>query len=324
MKKITFLFLLTMISFTIFTVQSCTETTQAPTEEIATAADYFNQNKFEEALTAANELLDESPEDYFVWTIKGRSLFSLDKQSEGIEAITKAIEINPEYAKAFAYRASMYHATGESEKAFQDVNVAIKADKTNGDLFKLKTNIFYALGEYEAAIAGFTQVLKASPEDAESWVFRAIANQKLKKYDTVLSDFEKGIAANPKYSFAYQARADFYTYTLGDNFEQAAADYTKAIDLLTAEKSDGTTAFLYNNRGFAKYQLKDFDAALQDINKSIELFSDNAYAYKNRALVYLSKKDNAAMCKDLQKAKALKFEEKFGQEVNNLLTENCK
>lgn len=319
MKKTIHLIILLLV----FSLQSCTEVKEASTENIEEAAEYFNQNEFEKALTAADELLKSKPDDYFLWVVKGRALFALDKQTEGIEAINKAIEINPEYYQAFGYRATMYNVIGENEKALSDVNVAIKADKSNVDLLKLKTNIFYAFGEYKAAVAGFSQVLGVNPNDHEALVYRAISNKKLQQNETVLADFEKAIAANPDYAFAYEARADYYTYTLADKFAEAVKDYTKAINIVTAEKTDKNQAFLYNNRGFAAYQLKNFDDALTDINKSLKLFADNAYAYKNRALVHLSKNDKTAMCSDLAKAKSLKYEEQYGQEVNNLLKEHC-
>jgi tetratricopeptide (TPR) repeat protein len=303
---------------------SCEDSKQTTADEMKVAVDYFNQDDYQNALKAANELLENDPENYFLWSIKGRALYNLNEDLQGIEAINKAIELNPEYYEAYAHRATMYHAIGKDEEALVDVNVAIKADENNVDLLKLKTNIFYAFGEYKAAVAGFSAVLKIEKNDYESFVLRGIANLKLKQYETVLSDFEQAIALNPNYSFAYEARADYYTYTLNNEFAKAVEDYSKAIDLMTAEKKKNNQAFLYNNRGFANYNLGKFDEAILDIEQSLKLSPKNSYAYKNRALVYSKKGDKTLMCQDLEKAESLGFTEKYGNEVVELMKGNCK
>lgn len=315
MKK--FLLFTLLLTFTIF--QSCQEEQAVTIED---AANYFNDNQFEKALTTAEEVLEDNPQDYFAWTIKGRSLFALNKPIKGIEAMNEAIKLNPEYFQAYAYRGTMYKDIGENQKALKDINAAIKNDSVNLDLVRIQANTLYSLGENETAIEKFNQLISLNDNDEESYVYRAILNKRLRNYDSVLVDLEKAIEINPDYDFAYEARADFLTYSLGDNFSQAIDDYTKVITL-NENIPTKTQAFLYNNRGFAKYQAQDFDSALEDINTSIELFSENAYAYKNRALVHLASANTEAMCTDLAKAKALGFEEKYGQEVNILLEENC-
>jgi len=82
---------------------------------------------------------------------------------------------------------------------------------------------------------------------------------------------------------------------------------------------DPLYSFPYNNRGFAYLKLGELDKAIEDINHSIKLDPDNSYAYKNRALCYLEYKDKEAALVDLKLAWALGFEEKYGNEVNNLI-----
>ena len=100
-------------------------------------------------------------------------------------------------------------------------------------------------------------------------------------------------------------------------YEEALQYFDKALQL---EKEEPLTL---NNRGFTRYKLNDLTGALEDINKSISLYPSNAFAYKNRALVYLAQENKAEACKDLNKAKELQFEKQFGPEVNELLKKNC-
>ena len=317
MKKL----LLFALFVTITTLQSCSEQKSTAIED---AVLYFNDNQFEKTLIIVNEILLDNPQDYFAYSVQGRSFFALGKPIDGIESMSKSIYLNPEYYQAYAYRSTMYKSIGEHQKALNDIEVALKNDTTNIDLIKIQASILYSLSENKRAIEVFNKLLKLDPKDAESLVYRGILHKRLRNYNATLTDFEEAIAINPNYDFAYEARGDFYTYSLAENFEQAIKDYNKVIDNFKTNIPNQNKAYVFNNRGFAKYQAKDFDGAIEDINASIQLFPENAYAYKNRALVHLSSDNLEPMCADLAKAKALNFEDKYGQEVNNLMQENCK
>jgi protein O-mannosyl-transferase len=85
-------------------------------------------------------------------------------------------------------------------------------------------------------------------------------------------------------------------YQSVQNFQAALFDFNKAIEV----KPDFPLAF--NNRGAIKLYLKDFNGALQDLNKSIFLDPKDKWAYYNRALVFLNLNLNNTACNDLQKS----------------------
>ena len=302
---------------------SCENSTETSTSKIEDAVALFNQNDFEAALKSTNEILKENPKDYFALTIKGRALFALDKKNEALEAFNQAIAINPEYYEAFAHRGMVYYTMTKYENALKDINIAIEHDAKNGDLLEIKANIFYALADFENAVNFYNQVIAIDSKKYESLIYRGNCNKKLGNYDLVLPDFEKAIALNPENQFAYQSRADYLTYTVQEKFETAIKDYDKIISLFTPETSDENKAYVYNNRGFANYNLGKFDDAMQDIEQSLKLLPDNSYAFKNRALVHLGKGDKTLMCKDLEKAEALGFTKEYGNEVMELMQKNC-
>ena len=61
-------------------------------------------------------------------------------------------------------------------------------------------------------------------------------------------------------------------------YEKAIEDYNKAIEL------DPNLAGVYYNRGNAYFYLKQYEKAIEDFDKAIELNPNNAYAYNNRGL----------------------------------------
>lgn len=86
------------------------------------------------------------------------------------------------------------------------------------------------------------------------------------------------------------------TYYALDDFESAIADFTKAIEL----RSDNPDRYV--NRGNAYLQIESFEAALEDYNKAIELSPKLVKAYNGRSVVYemIDKIDDA--CNDLMTA----------------------
>ncbi|MEB3831435.1 tetratricopeptide repeat protein, partial [Phormidium sp. CCY1219] len=57
-------------------------------------------------------------------------------------------------------------------------------------------------------------------------------------------------------------------------------DYNQAIRL------DSNYALAYNNRGIARHDLGDLEAAIEDYNQAIRLDSNYAHAYYNRGIAY--------------------------------------
>ena len=96
-------------------------------------------------------------------------------------------------------------------------------------------------------------------------------------------------------------RAEEYFYSAGakydlGDYEGAVQDCNKAIEL------DPDYASAYYNRGIAKYGLGDYEGAVQDYSKAIELNPDYANAYYNRAYAKDNLGDYEGAVQDYSKA----------------------
>ena len=85
--------------------------------------------------------------------------------------------------------------------------------------------------------------------------------------------------------------------TVFNQFEDAIKDYDKAIDL----RPDFLHQ-VYYNRGNAKYSLKQYESALDDYNVAIGLKQDYAEAYSSRGLTKLSLGQYESALQDCNKA----------------------
>jgi len=90
---------------------------------------------------------------------------------------------------------------------------------------------------------------------------------------------------------------------LRGKYEKAIVAYSEALKDKTL--SDPRRANIYNDRGVAKWRLKDAKAAVEDFNQAIALFPDYAVVYNNRgnALIDIGQPDEAV--NDFDRAIAL-------------------
>lgn len=91
------------------------------------------------------------------------------------------------------------------------------------------------------------------------------------------------------------------------NYDRALSDYTRAIDL------DPNYAMNYYNRGYVYQDQKDFRRAIQDYSSAIRISPSHAGSYFNRALAYedVGERDNAIA--DFRKAHSLGHERAAGE-----------
>ncbi len=80
------------------------------------------------------------------------------------------------------------------------------------------------------------------------------------------------------------------------NYEQAIGEYTKAIEI------NPNYAEAYNNRGLSFYNQTKYEQAITDYTKAIELNPKYADAYNNRGIVYYDQGQHNQAIKDYSKA----------------------
>ena len=172
-----------------------------------------------------------------------------------------------------------------------------------------KANEYFKLGlaiqasNFDEAILDFTRAVELNPQFSDAYWRRGMTYNLKQDYDRGILDADKAIALDPKSISAYLVRGGAHTGKR--EFRQAVTDYTHALTV------DPTCEGCLDGRGFAYRKLGLYDAAKFDLNQLIanEHVIDKALYYHERALVYLDARDFDHALAD--ETKAIELDPKF-------------
>lgn len=178
-------------------------------------------------------------------------------------------------------------------------------------------------------------MLSHDPSSAQAYFLKGVINSMVQNYNTALYDYEKSLQLDPEQPLAYlnrgyvlfeMAEREFMenkfsgpvTITwegteketqkdvpLSPDYQLAMLDYDKVVEM------QPENAFGYFNRANVKVRLKDYSGAIQDFSRAIEKEPGFAEAYFNRALTLIFLHDTRSACRDLSQAGELGLEQAY-------------
>jgi tetratricopeptide (TPR) repeat protein len=248
---------------------------------------------------------------------------------KAIELYTQQIAKEPENILLYLERATVrsdIFALSEAEadlKAAKQLSVLPQNHSLAKTMYPLKVitlaNAYWQrgfnrenAGYYKAAIADYNRSIELAPDYALAYKQRASVRDKLKDTQGARADRSKALAlytqqitffSNPKnktrqtngstvwdngFENTTTKLANAYSgrgsiYTDLKDYQKALADYNKAIEL---EPNNARYSFFYSGRGWLYQTLKQYDKAIADYSKGIELDPNMGMFYFDRGNVY--------------------------------------
>ncbi len=266
----------------------------------------------------------EIEHDYEEWhTSRGNAKMALKDYDGAISDYTMAIRNHD--TLAYYNRGSAKRALKDYDGAITDYTEAIEV-KSYASFYNSRGIAKEALKDYDGAISDYTTAIEANSDYSSAYNNRAIVKMALKDYDGAIIDCTAAINIDPSFEFAYNIRAR--AKQKQKDYNGAIADYTKAIETDQKDKhihyTRGRGGVLcpikvfddvisdysediksehdlvaYNNRGVAKGELRDYDGAIADYTKAIEINPNYANAYYNRGIAKKALNDNNGYEEDL-------------------------
>lgn len=254
-----------------------------------------------------------------------RGILELQEGSyERAEAdFSKVIELEPENAAAYFNRANVRMQLERFDQAMEDFNELIRLCPTLGAAYSGRGTAWIQQGEHEKAAADFKDAVECDPEMAEFYaiqrtVVEAAYFQRKEQYDKAIAKVNEALELQPELAPAVAVRAVCHWYSeqlvesvedftrlieiAGESFsalsgrgqvlaemgefEEALADLNRALELGKDEESASAMAYVRSGRGLALAGLDRIDEAMQDFARSIVDCPENAWVHYNHALTY--------------------------------------
>lgn len=156
--------------------------------------------------------------------------------------------------------------------------------------------------EYGAAISNFDECIKYNPNFSEAYYNRARVKSAIGDQDGAMADYDRAIKIAPQYGGAYANRAGILLKKM--NPEAAIKDATQAL-IFNCDKESYTCdnfAVIYTIRASAYKLIDDDVSALDDLGNAIKYDPNYAKAYFKRGQIYLDQKNYDAAISDCGKA----------------------
>ncbi len=143
----------------------------------------------------------------------------------------------------------------------------------------------------------FLGISSVYAQTAVDYVQRGNAYQAQENYDQAIADYTKAIDISPEFAKAYDNRG--VAYAKIGQLSSAISDFTMAI------ANNPNDAQAYNNRGHAYAKLDNFFQAISDYTRAIKINPNYAKAYNNRGIAFYTTKKYDKAWADAHKVEEL-------------------
>jgi tetratricopeptide (TPR) repeat protein len=258
------------------------------------------RNKFELAIAMYNQGLKKFPNHPLLIFYKGNALFRMKKYTDALTIYHTGLKHPSEIT---AYLESV--RTKQPEK----VSLNVLEDGFMLGLNMYMAEAYFALGQYDSALVTINKTLVVLPESNKDQLkiegfynIRGSIYLAQNNYQQAIRDFNKCIELNPEFAPAYANRAAAKINIA----KQVRAKYTALCPDTKRDEFQPTWRLPVKMKINAKETDENITAALEDVNKAIDLDEHHEMAYYLRG--HLKKLMNInGSCYDFAKAKKLGY-----------------
>ncbi len=255
--------------------------------------------------SAALKIVPQSP---FYYGMRAGVYEDQQNYRLAVQDYDRALKLRPSgVANYYANRGLAKSKLGDGSGAIADLTLAIKSNPESvlkQMLYTTRATLYNQKADYLSAINDLTIAIKANPRDVSSIYLRASAYSSLQKNDRALADLDVVNQIDRNFADAYLLRGAIY---VDKNQGQLALNsVNKALQLAAQQPGKKyVRAVALSHRGGAKYLLKNYAGALQDLNQAITLDQGLPRAFYYRGLIHAAQGQKATAIKDLEMAAQL-------------------
>lgn len=206
-----------------------------------------------------------------------------------IRDLDLSIDIDPTNPLAYYQRARMHYDRGSYRQSLMDFQSALNTgyDDPHSVYYYMGLDHF-ELEEYSKAVTDLSSALDLDTEDVRARYWRGRSYAKLDVNEKAVKDIEMAIELgyeDLEYAYFYLAAA----YDDLKDYQKSADFYTRSIREIESDCKRYECWVDYNNRGVEYFRMGDYERAIKDYTRSMELNPEPyALALQNRGDAYES------------------------------------
>ena len=182
--------------------------------------------------------------------------------------------------------------------ALKKINAAVSFNKKNVPAHLLAANIHYFVyNNYFFAVDEYSEVLKYKEySNSQTYYRRAEAFKNLDKFEQAEADYKKAISLNAASDSSYYALGEIESL-VKNNYKKSLFYFNKAVQI----NPEFMDAFV--GKGYCEYYLKDYKRSVSSFNKALSLNAKLGNVYNLRGMSKLMLNDKEGACYDFGMAR---------------------
>lgn len=261
---------------------------------------YKDLNLYQQVIndaTIAIRLAPNDPNCDVRYHNRGLAYQNLKRYKDAISDFSEALQLNPQNVFSYQHRGETYTFLKEYPKALDDLSKAIRINPSESNSYALRAKILEEKSEFFKALEDYDQAIQLSLDPSKKSYYYYQKGFLLRK----IGRYHEALNAQEKAVLLAPNHPFSYNnrgQAYGDlkQYEEAIADYSKSIELNNPELHNP-----YNGRALVYNSMGQYELAMQDANKSLELKAE-ANTYNTRAIIYSNLKKYSEAIADATKA----------------------
>eukprot|EP01118_Nematostelium_gracile_P012486 TRINITY_DN4560_c0_g1_i2.p1 TRINITY_DN4560_c0_g1~~TRINITY_DN4560_c0_g1_i2.p1 ORF type:complete len:303 (+),score=76.69 TRINITY_DN4560_c0_g1_i2:49-957(+) len=272
-------------------------------EKIAAADKALKDNKYDDAISLFDSVIEMSPNDYLNYYKRATALLIRSRHQKALSDLGKSLELKPDFIQGRTRRGKLFLSLGDYASARQDFELILKEKPDNSiaseqinianqaeQAFKIAKSAFEGK-DYFAAKEHLNRVIESSSDFLEPRIMRATCNNALRDYNAVLDDTSKALRLRPDSIKALLLRGKAF-YFLGQN-DVALTHFQQALKYDPDEKEvKAEWKKIKNIEKWTKNAIESLNSgnpaeAIEPLGWALEASSDNPFCSSTTLFISL-------------------------------------
>ena len=291
---------------------------QTAQEYHALAVAKLAADKPKDALVAIERAVALAPDSLW-WRISYADILrENDLYEDTRDELYRIVSLDSNFAFAYQRLAQSYLSSNQLDSSLHYFDIAIQkapSDLAAQDFYVNRATALSVLRHFDEALVDFEQAYRIDTTNVVVLNNLALLYDDLDRMEESIQMLKRIIDLDSTFIGAYANLG--FIYSKQDSLLQSAYYFDRALAL------DPNDAIILNNKGHLHYRREEYGTALDLINRSINRYPTNSYAYRNRALVYFALDLQQEACRDLEIATYYEFSLRHGDEVEVMYAQRC-